>query len=358
MSDNDNNKLPKFFTISVAVIIALFLIFLQESNRDKAVSFLNTLNRGEKDIELVNSINTGRALDLKVYGDNMFLWRDGKLSLYDIKGELKIEKQFDLQVPMIHFGDKYIYIADKSNLDFYKFDKNGEKMETMKFRKPLFNIVEENKHTIYHTKDSESESIYIYNKDDVLIGDHTFRDKNIINSKVSNSGEYALALLDLSGSKIISVLEFYGKNKEKLHSMDIDNEIILYINFIGKKGTIALTDSSLYSIESGKKMWKKSFKLIKDIYIEDKIYLLYSNYLEIIDFDGRTVEKTSFTKDYNRIVPFKGDTLVYGNTGMCLISNGNEILKSDLDISVLDIGKNNIVILKKDKMDIYKLIKK
>ena len=67
---------------------------------------------------------------------------------------------------------------------------------------------------------------------------------------------------------------------------------MVYLNFTSKNEIIALSDRSLYLIKDDKIMWKKEFDLIKDIYLgKDKIYILYSNYLETIDFNGNTEEK-------------------------------------------------------------------
>lgn len=358
MSDEKNNKTHKILKLSILLFLLIGLFFIKEENRDKTVSIIDSFNNAERDIELVNSINVGEALDFELYGENIFVWRGDKLSIYDIDGNLSLEKQFNFEEPLIHFGDNYIYVIDKSTSDIYKLDGSGETLERNTFDKELFNIKEEGKNTVYHAKTVEFETVYIYDKDNVLIGDHSFRDKSIINYEVANSKKYALALLTLGQNKLLSTLEIYGENNQKLHSLDIDREIILYSKFIGKDDLIVLTDTSIYSIKDDKIMWEKSFKSIKDIYIEDQIFLLYSNYLEIIDFDGRTVEKVSFTKDFKKIIPFKNDILIYGNEDFSLISNGDQIVQADLDIDVLNTAKDNIIILKGDKLDIYKLVKR
>lgn len=358
MSNERNVKKHKVFKLSILILLLIGMFFLKDENRDKLVSSINSFARGEKQIELVTSINTTRALNMKVYEDNIFVWEANKLILFDMEGSLKIEKQFNFEDPFLHFGDNYIYIGDKSTGDIYKLDKDGETIDRINFDKPFFNINEKNKTTIIHTKSNDGESVYIYDKDSVLIGNHSFTDKSIINYALGNSGvQYALSTLDLNENKLKSNMLLYGENNEELYSLDIDAEIILYSQFIKKDNIVVLTDKSLYSIKDGNIMWQNSFNLIKDIYIKDKIYILYSNYLESINSEGKSIEKVGFNKDYQKIIPFNRDILVYGNSGLNLISNEKEILSKDEDIDIIASSKKNIIILKNDKLDIYKVVK-
>lgn len=358
MNNEESIKKHKGFKIVILIILIVGIIVLKEENRDKLFSFLSSFRGGEIEIQLLNSINIPETLNIEVYGDNICVWRDNKISFFDMDGNLEVEKQFSFESPLLHFGDNYIYIGDKSTGDIYKLDKDGETVKRMDFEKPFFNIVEKNKNTIYHTKLENSEDIYLYDKNDDMIAEYSFLDKNILSYEMENAPkQYTISILDLSENKLTSKIEYYDKKNEKLYDLEIDEEIVIYSQFIDKHNMAALTDKSLYSIKDAEIIWQKSFNLIKDIYIEDNIYILYSNYLESINAQGKTVKKIGFTEDYQKIIPFNRDILVYGQNGFSLVSNGKEILKHEGEIDLLASSKNSIIILKDDKLDIYKVVK-
>lgn len=361
MSDNKDNKdIKNHKTFKLLILLLLFIgiIFIKEDNQNTLISFLNSFKNTESQIELVNSINIPETLSMKMYKDNLAIWSENKLTLFDAKGNLQMKKQFNFQSPLIHFGNEFIYVGDKSTGTIYKIDSIGETKNRINFENSFFNIKEENENIVLHTKSTDKESVYIYDKNDVLIGNHSFKDKNIINYALGSSEEYSLSILILNGDSLKSNIVFYGKNNKELYSLDMDSEIILHSQFVKKQTMIALTDQSLYFIKDGKIVWQRSFNLIKDIYIKDKIYILHSNYLESIDYEGKTIEKIGFNKDCQKILPFNRDILVYGENSFSVISDGKEILSNDVNIDILSSSKDKIFILKNDKLDIYKVSKK
>lgn len=356
MSEQNAEKKHKGFKLFILIFLFISMLFLKEENRDKAISFIDSFTQREKQLELLTSIDISEILSINAYENTISLWKENKLSIFDMKGTLELEKQFSFEDPIVHFGKNNIYIGDKSTGDIYKLNKNGETEDRISLKRPFLNMMEENENIIYHTKDEGQESIYIHNKDDVLIGDHSFSDKAIISyATSSNEDKYLLSTLDLSESILKSKLTLYGENKAELNALDIDEEIVIYSKFIKNDDIIVLTDKSIYYIKNGKIMWNKTFNLIKDIYIEDTIYILYSNYLESIDFEGRTVEKVGFNKDYENILPFNNDILVYGDSHLTLIHEGKQVLSHEENIDIISANKKNIIILNGDRVDIYKV---
>ena len=108
----------------------------------------------------------------------------------------------------------------------------------------------------------------------------------------------------------------------------LDNEIAMYLNFINKNNLIVLSDKGIYQINDGSILWKKQFQLIKDIYMdEENIHILYGNTLETISFDGRTLEKDSFTEEYRKILYFDRYIVLYGNNHIIGLKEGREVFK-------------------------------
>src|SRR5690606_38858562 len=123
-----------------------------------------------------------------------------------------------------------------------------------------------------------------------------------------------------------------------------------------KEEIIVLTDRNLYFINNGKIMWKKQFDLVKDIYLEkDKIYILYSNYLESIDFDGRVVNKVGFTEEYKKILSLEEKILLYGDNHLVIIQDGKEILKHIEEIKKVFANKDEILVLGHEDIKIYEV---
>lgn len=359
MIEEKKVKDRRIIKLIILLLLLISLIFLKEENRESFKGFLLSLSNSEKELQLVTSINSPGTSHIKVYGNNIFLFRNNAINLFDMEGNLNLEEQFNFEDLMVHFGDNSIYIGDRSSGEIKKWNKNGQAESTIDFNKAFFNIKEEDKHTIYHSKSETIENIYIYDKNNVLIGDHGFSHKNIINYSIHpSSSKYALSLLDLEENTIKSELHFYGLNNELLSTFEINGEILIYSKLLKGDNIIALTDTSLYYINNGEVIWSKSFSLIKDIYVDDKIYILYSNYLESISLDGKTIDKISFAGDYKKIIAFKRNILVYGDNGLQLILDGEEKLSFTGKIDLLSVGKNNIVIVNNDIMDIYKIVKK
>ncbi len=168
-----------------------------------------------------------------------------------------------------------------------------------------------------------------------------------------------ISFLTLNEGILKSQIDCYGKNKEKLNSLNIEGEIVIYLDFTLNNEIVALSDGSLYFIKDGKIMWKKQFDLIKDIYTaEDKIYILYSNYLESIDFDGRTENKIGFTEEYNKILPFQGKILAYGANNIAIVEGDKQILKHEDNINGVFIDKDQILLWSPDQVKTYKISSK
>ncbi len=350
-------KVSIFFILLAILISLIFLI--NEDNRESLENLIVSVSDGEKELKLVTSINVTSPSKMKVYADNIYLFDENMISSFDMEGRLISENQLDFEDPLVHFGDNYIYIGDSASGEVYKLDHDGQTKEEKDFEKSLFALREEDKNTIYHTKSEGVENIYIYDDKDVLIGDHSFEDKSIINYGLHPSASsYAVSLLNLQEDRLKSELLFYGSNNTLLNSFDIADEILIYNKVLRDNTIISISDSSLYSIREGELLWSKPFNIIKDIYIDEDIYILYSNYLEIIDFKGELVDKISFTSDYEKILPFNKDMLVYGKAGLVLLSDGEEKMSHSGQIDLLSASGPNILILNGDKLDIYRLVLK
>ncbi len=348
----------KGFKIFIVIFIVLSLFFLREENQQRFISIFNGFQKTNKQLELVNSINISDVINIKSYDDSVVLWQPNKISFLDVVKDIIVEKDFNFEDPIISFGEKHIYIANKTTGDIYIMDSKGNTVERKQINNEILNIEEIENTIIYHIKDEDGEKVSIYDKNDILIGEHQFNENNVINYSVSdNENKTLIAILDVSENKLKSKIKFYDKDGRELNSLDIKEEVVIYSSFVGDDNVV-LTDKSLYYIKKHKIMWQKSFNLIKDIYVDNNINILYSNYLETIDFEGRTTEKISFSEKYEKIIPFKENIIAYGDKNLTIIDGERQILNHEDDIIDVSTNKKTIIMLKQNKLDIYDVVNK
>ena len=359
MEENKKNS-HKGFKIFIILFLILSMIFLKKENQDKIIRFLDSFGGKEKILKLTGSFqHNGDIRNISIFEGNIVKWTNNKLSFIKTDGTLILEKEFNFTDPFIYYGKKYTYVMDKSTGDIYSLDKNGETKKKLQLNKEVFNIKESNQNLIYHIKTIAGESINILDKDGVLIGNHSFEDKNILTYATNDNGtKNAISLLDLNDQILKSQILFFGENKEALGSLNIEGEIIIYIGYTSTDEIIALTDSVLYSIKDSKIMWRKQFDLIKDIYIEDKIYILYSNSLETINLDGRTENKIGFTEEYKKILPFEGRVLLYGDNNIALVEGDKQILKHNEDIIEVSVSNKQLLLWGPKEIKTYRIANK
>lgn len=354
----DNKNSHKRFKIFIIIFIIGSLFLLKEENQKKMTGIIKSITSKEKVLELIDSFdNEGDILDINIYDDTIVKWNNNKLSFLNIDGIKVIDKEFNFTEPSIYYGENHIYAMDKSTGDIYSLNKKGETIDKLQLDKEIFNFEEIHQNVIYHGKSSGMEDIDILDKEGIQLGYYSYENENILRYSTNRNGtKNAIAVIEMDEARIKSRIDCYGKNNEKLNEVDIDNEIVVYLEFTSMNEIVALTDSGIHFIKDGEIIWGKRLNLIKDIYLtQEEIYILYSNYLEAIDFKGNTKNKIGFTEEYKRILPFKRNTLLYGDKHIAIVDGKKEILKQEEDIIGIDVSKDNILIWGPEEIKIYKM---
>ena len=348
----------KEFKIFIIIFLVASLFLLQKGNQKKIKEIFSSIGKKEKVLSLVDSFKYEEEIsDLNVYDNTIVIWKDNKISFKQLDGTKIVEKEFSFEKPSIYYGINNIYPMDKSTGDIYFLNKNGETTNREQLNKEIFNLKESNNNLIYHMKSPDKETINVFDKNGVQIGNYSYQGKSILTYGVNDKGsKSAIAVLDVSEGTIKSHIDFYGKNNEKTQELDILNEIVVFLGFTPKNEVITLTDNGLYFIKDGEILWQKKFDLIKDIYMSnDKVYLLYSNYLETITFDGTSESKIGFGEDYKKIIPFQKDVMIYGNNNITMVEKDKQVLKHEENILGVYSSKDNIVVLAPEQIRIYKI---
>lgn len=350
----------KKLKILLFIILAVAIILMGKDNKLGAFSIVDQFLAKEKSMQIKYFIEDENISDVKVYDENIVKWKHNKLSFLRSNGDIIVEKEFNFSDSGVFYGNTYIYVFDRETGSIYILDKKGETVNRLHLDKQIFNIKESNYNLLYHIKAEGSETVGVLDEDGVLIGNYTYEKENILTYASSIDGKLnALGLLDLSDDSIGSKIDIYGEVNKKIKSIFIEGELILHIEFTSNNELIALSDRNLYFTKDGSIMWKKQYDLIKDICVgEEKIYILYSNYLEIMDHEGRVESKISFGQDYNKISIFKDRLMLYGGSQLVVIDKDKEILKHSEAIIKAFQGKDNIVLWTPEGIKLYDIVNK
>ncbi|MCK9444674.1 MAG: DUF5711 family protein [Tissierellaceae bacterium] len=356
----DRKSKGKRLKILLFIALAVAIILIGKDNKLGAFSFVNQFLTTEKSMKIKYFIEDENILDVKVYDENIAKWKNNKLSFLRSNGNIIVEKEFNFSDPGIFYGNRYIYVFDRDTGNIYILDKKGETVNRLHLDKQIFNIKESGNNLLYHIKAEGSEIVGVLDKDGVLIGNYTYENENILTYASSTDGELnALGLLDISDGSIGSKIDIYGEVNKKIKSIFIEGELILHIGFTSNNELIALTDRNLYFTKDGSIMWKKQYDLIKDIYVgEERIYILYSNYLEIMDYGGRVESKISFGQDYNKISILKDRLVLNGSSQLVVMDKDKQILKHSEAIIKAFQGKNSIVLWTPEGIKVYDIVNK
>ena len=358
--EEENKKGQKGFKIFIIIFIIASMFLFKKENQEKLIGIMSSISNKEETLILIDSFPKGDLEDLNIYDDTIVKWTKNKLSFLNIDGIKIVDKEFDFLDPDIFFGENIIYPMDKATGDIYYLNKKGETIDRLETNKAIFNFEEIDQNIIYHEKSQNVEDINILDSEKIQIGHYIYEDESILSYSTNKEGtKNIIALMDINQGRIKSRIDCYGENNEKLYEIEIDGQIIVYLGFTPKDEIVVLTDSCIYFIKNEEVVWEKDLNLIKDIYLDkEAIHILYSNYLEVIGFDGNTKNKIGFTEEYKKIIAFKNKTLVYGNNNMVLVQGEKEVLKEEIEIIDIYTSKNKILILGPEELNIYEVISK
>lgn len=356
--EEENKTEHRGFKIFLLIFTIGSLFLLREENQNKIINIINSINYKEGTLELVDSFDIREdILSVNIYEDTIIKWNNNKLSFLDLDGRKILDKEFNFIQPAIYYGKDLIYPMDKARGDIYSIDKRGETIERLELGKEIFNFQEINGNIILHEKLSGIENLTILDKKKNSIGDYSYEDKSILTYSLNKEeSKRAIGLIQLDHGEINSLVDVYGKDNESLYSIDIDGELIVYLEFTPKDDIVILTDRGIHFTRDGEILWTRDLNLIRDLYLADEeIYLLYSNYLETMDFRGNIKNKLAFTEEYEKILLFQNTILVYGDKNISIVEDGRVKLTKEEEVKWIGISGDKILLWGPEKIKIYEL---
>ena len=354
---NKNNKLNFFIII---IIIGIILLFSKKENQEKFIGFLKSSKTINKRLKTVESIPINKDIDnIGFYEKGIMIWTDKKLIRLKSDGSKEWEKEFNLDDPMVTFGQKNIYVYERSTGDIYFLNGAGETINRVQLNAQINNLIERFENVLVHIKNPDIESLTILNRDGEIIENTLAKDRNILTYSMNRDNTtYVLSTLNLKWENLKSEIQAFQLGEKLLFTTEFNNEIIMYTNFIEKNKLIVMSDKGLYCFDQENILWKKQFQLVKDIYIDkEKVNVLYGNTLETISPDGKIEYKYLFTEEYNKIIPYDKYLVLYGDGYIIGLRNGEEVFKYKSEETILKVvqGKENLIIIYDNKIDFMSL---
>lgn len=357
---NPKQKKNIGFKFFVVLLIGIILLFSKKENQEKFIDFIKTSKIRSKELKVEKSIPMDIDIEqIGFYDGGIILWGDNKLRRLKLNGDKEWEKEFNIDEALAYFGKEEIYICGRTTGQIYIINPKGEITERFQLNMEIYNLAESSGNILIHVKEEGKEILRILDKKGDLMGENLIENENILTYCIDKNNKcYALATLNLKGENLKSEIQTYGLEGEFLWTTYLDNEIAMYLNFDNQNNLIVLSDKGIYQINDGSILWKKQFHLIKNIYMDGKnLYVLHGNTLETISFDGRTIEKDSFTEEYKKILPFNNYTVLYGKEHIIGLKEGKEVFKYKTEDSIVDVirGAQKLLVVFKHRIDIISL---
>lgn len=356
----EKNKLYKFFIILLSIVL-IIIIFSQKENQKRFLNFFNRDDISNINISKKKTINLENIKDAINYKDVVVIHKDNKLIGYNYDGKVIWEKDIVLKDYNLYFGDMNIYIYDKPTGYIQFVNSSGNIFNEEYLDEEIIGLRKDNGKVLVHTRDEDTEKLYIINDEAEIVETNDLDLKNILTYTASKDyTSYGMSILNPERMKDSRFIAFKYDGLV-LYRKEFKEEMVLYSQFLDTHRVVIMTDKNIYLLNDfeGNTLWQKSYELIKDIDVnENKINILYGNTLETISVAGNIDSKYSFIEDYNNVVSFDNFIIVYGEKDIMAIKDGKELFKEEVNSELVKIqpGKDKFIIIYKDKVDIYNIV--
>lgn len=344
----------------IIIIIALLIIGIY-SKKDE----INIFGEKIKEFEIVKSYPKLESSKFGIFKDNICHWQGDRVEISKIDGQDEpLSLGINISEPLIEYGNHYIYFANPIEGQIYFVNEKAELIERIETGRQIFSIREIGDYFIYHGKEETGESIGIINKKGQKVMNYEFPNQNILDYNLDKSGEILMvSKIEIEDGNIKSCIEKYesGDKKDNIYFQD---EVIVQIHLIDEDDMVLLSESNVYRMTDKEIKWKKEYNLIKDIEFQgNNIYLLYSNYLEILDLDGKSKSKLDFNEDYTNIQIKKSsiigsDIVLSSSSRITVIQGNNDIVTKKQIVEQVDFNDDYYFILDNEKYSQFDIIKR
>lgn len=343
----------------LGVIIVAMAIIAGLTMKEDIMDKLNLEADHIRDLRLVDSLEQEGFKDFNLYDNLILLSTSEELKYYN-----KDKENFasiGIHEKEVAYGKDQIYIVDKAHNSFKIIGLDGEEKDNIFFeRRQLYNLAESNDSLVAHFKKNDFETIEILDKNAKNLRNHSVEKTSILTYDVNYNG-YIISELNTNRDIFRSEVRHYDMGGEMNYELMLEEEIVMKTILLSKDSAIVQTDERIYSLQDGEIVWENKIDNIERIlYGEDKIYLLYSKTLEVMDMDGHVVSKLGLEKNYREIISYKDYIILYGDRNILGLKEDKKILEylSDDQIISIDASSNSLGLQVEDQIDLYEIIRK
>lgn len=346
------------FKIFIIILLIAFLLFTNKDNQIKFIQVFKGLSTRNKTLELVEEIAIEDSSQIYLFENTIVKWNHNNIAFLNLDGTIRLKKDLHFENPHMVFGDNTIYIMDKDRGSLYFLNTEGETIKRIELNEEIIDLKIKGETLIVNTRLQDMEGLQILDMNGMLIKKHIIDNENMLNYAVNeDENKYLVSTLNLEDTQLKSNISIYSIEDEEITKLNIPKEIVLLNEFV-KENIIIVTDMGLYLIKDGEIQWNKPIKSPEDMrLIDDKIWLLYDNSLEVINLKGKTETKFNVGYNFNKIIPFGNYTLLYGQDKMWGIQEDKVILEYEGTSELIDLGTSTsmIGIYEENKLYLYKL---
>lgn len=337
----ERESIHKGFKVFIIVFTVIILLFI---NRERIIDIFQGQNA---DLDLVDRIEDD--YDYRFFNGEILRYNENGLAHMEDFDKVIIQKDFGFSEPLMRFGKNNVYYCDAATGDIYVLNNELETISQFNLGMSIFNIYESNKYIMVHSKE-DPEHLYSINREGNIIYKNS-PGKSILSYDMG-ANTYAFSTL-LIEDDIVSTLHLYNFEGELVDTIDFENEVIFQFNYSGDD-LILLTDKGMYMINR-EILWEKEFSLIKNILLyNENIYLLYSNYLEIFNLSGESLDIIELEEDYDMMIKVEDNIILYGEKEILIIRD-EENYKLGIDDIIKSVSSNGnqLIVNTDDYTNIY-----
>ena len=355
----DNEEKSKGIGVIILLFIALIVLVSNSNLRDKIFVFIN---KDSEDLEASKSFNIEDCESVGAFKDVILSYNNDQLIGYNLEGKEIFSKDISYDNNIVAYGTEYAYVGDRTSGKISKFNSKGQEEWSYIAEGSLEYILERNQNLIILTKIEDIQGINVLNDKGKSITKLIVEDSSVFDCDIKDDDKtIIIGSFKISDEGIVSILKYYSYSGELLWEKIFHNEIIQKVKFIDGDNIVSFTDNKIYSISSSESLlWSKDINgNIKDILIDDnakKMVLLSkdnSNYLEVINYNGRVDKKVKLNINVDKIYSYNEDIILYGKDNILKIdSDGNEKVYTKENIDYIYSINDYIVIFSKGEVKV------
>lgn len=348
--------------ILLALIIFLLIVFaLTFAFPKKFVNLMVKFNiKGEKTLTLDKIYSRNLNGQMKVYfrDGKIYYHKDGTLLVTKLSDEEVQRKDFEAKNANMLFKDKYIYFTDGAEgvLKVLSYDTLDE-VKNFSYDEIIAFVDEKEGRLVAWLSDKFNETLRVYDDD----FNERFRYKALNPILAYNVDRdfktMQVASFDAFSSDIKASLykEINRRGENKLY-YKFNDEVIAFIgNLKGMK--LVATNKGLYYMQESSIVFKKEYKVLKDIKVSDgKVYLLCDDKLMILNDKAEVLSEHSFTQNVKNLLKYNNDYIVYSEKEIYVPYKGKYYMQDfQEDINNIYSSAKYIAIVFDDNVTIFSI---